>query len=520
MNWLEKKLNCCGFILVPFIFFSIFTLLGYGFLLNDLPQSKHFWRQSDGAAIALNYFTNGMQFFKPEILHQLADNNQSGYAVGEFPILYYLVAILYHIFGYHIWVGRLFFFTLSAFGAFALYKIFHGITHKAILSLVLCFFIVFNPLLVLYNSTFIPDISALNLSLIAWYLLLRYWQMFPNDQTVKQRYFYWGITLILFASLIKLSAVSSLFIVIILFLLKGLKYKPYQIRFPVNRSVIIVFSVSFFVLITWYLWAKNYNVTHGNSYFAMRPCPIWDYEVCSHRSIVEIFRAIKKDLYPIIFSPVIFYMLVLGLLIQIIFIKKTSAILSIIVGLLIMATLAFFTLFFGALYEHDYYLITLYLLPVFIMLNTIYVIKQWVLPKYDRWVLPVLFMLLISHLLYTSRRKSDFFETGYNDYYRMFKVLTIEKNTINHFVPKESKVVIVPDETPNFSLLLLERKGWTYHPVKPNFEGHINQYKIHGAQYLVLMQAQQQLLDHPEYVSFTDSLVYQHPKFSIYFLSQ
>ena len=40
-----------------------------------------------------------MIFFKPEIHSLVSDDKTSGYAVGEFPIIYYFTAIAYNIFG-------------------------------------------------------------------------------------------------------------------------------------------------------------------------------------------------------------------------------------------------------------------------------------------------------------------------------------------------------------------------------------------------------------------------------------
>src|SRR3972149_5808757 len=72
------------------------------------PQSVHKWRQSDCASIALNYYQNGMDFFHPETHNLTSDGGTTGKCqTSEIPILYYSVAILYTIFGYHDFIFRL-----------------------------------------------------------------------------------------------------------------------------------------------------------------------------------------------------------------------------------------------------------------------------------------------------------------------------------------------------------------------------------------------------------------------------
>src|SRR5207237_2245429 len=61
------------------------------------------WRQSDVAAIARNYFQGGFHFAHPQIDWA---GDESGYVGTEFPILPFLAAICYKIFGIHEWVGR------------------------------------------------------------------------------------------------------------------------------------------------------------------------------------------------------------------------------------------------------------------------------------------------------------------------------------------------------------------------------------------------------------------------------
>jgi hypothetical protein len=86
-------------LIVVVIIVLLFIPFRYYHLLNSPPQSTHLWRQSDCASLALNYYQDGMHFFKPEIHNLHADGGTTGYATSENPYLYYLVASFYKIFG-------------------------------------------------------------------------------------------------------------------------------------------------------------------------------------------------------------------------------------------------------------------------------------------------------------------------------------------------------------------------------------------------------------------------------------
>ena len=70
----------------------LFQMLAFGYLrdFGKIYTRPHTWRQADGYSVAVNYFYDGMDFWHPRLNNQHAEE---GYAVGEFPILYYASAI-------------------------------------------------------------------------------------------------------------------------------------------------------------------------------------------------------------------------------------------------------------------------------------------------------------------------------------------------------------------------------------------------------------------------------------------
>ena len=128
------------------------------------------WRQSDVAAISRNYFQGGFRFARPQIDWA---GNESGYVGTEFPILPFLAAICYKIFGVHEWIGRvqaLILFALSLPFFFLLVrKIFGEIAATWAL-----FFYSFAPLGIMAGRCFMPDMPSLSLSIIGLYFFVRW----------------------------------------------------------------------------------------------------------------------------------------------------------------------------------------------------------------------------------------------------------------------------------------------------------------------------------------------------------
>jgi len=72
-------------------------------VINYPPRSIHQWRQSDCAAYAKTYYQKNSGLFSPST-YNLA--GKDGRTVSEFPIIYFVAAKLFHIFGFHYWILR------------------------------------------------------------------------------------------------------------------------------------------------------------------------------------------------------------------------------------------------------------------------------------------------------------------------------------------------------------------------------------------------------------------------------
>ncbi len=141
------------------------------FILIDQPFIDRWsWRESDVAAIARNFLQNGFHFARPQIDWA---GDQPGYVGTEFPILPFMAALCYKIFGVHEWVGRsqaVVFFALSLPFFFLMVRQVFG-PLAAVWAL---FFYSFAPLAIMTSRCFMPDVPSLSLALIALYFFMRW----------------------------------------------------------------------------------------------------------------------------------------------------------------------------------------------------------------------------------------------------------------------------------------------------------------------------------------------------------
>ncbi|HEV3243927.1 MAG TPA: glycosyltransferase family 39 protein [Chthoniobacterales bacterium] len=152
------------------IIMSILAVVVRLICINQPYIDNWSWRQSDVAAIARNYFQVGFHFAHPQIDWA---GDTPGYVGTEFPILPFVAAICYKIFGVHEWVGRIqavILFAVSLLFFFLLVrKIFGEIA--AVWALL---FYSFAPLGIMAGRCFMPDMPSLALSIIGLYFFQRW----------------------------------------------------------------------------------------------------------------------------------------------------------------------------------------------------------------------------------------------------------------------------------------------------------------------------------------------------------
>jgi len=167
-----RKYSTVFFILTVIV---VSVYYSYPGMLFKRPQSIHAWRQADDASFALNYYQDGMHFFQPEVNNLTTSQGTSGKtAPGENTYLYYFVASLYHIFGYHEFIFRLVFTLIFLAGLFFLYKTTRYLFDDVFWAFALPLLLFSSPVIMYYGNNFLPNTPALAFVLTGWFFFFRY----------------------------------------------------------------------------------------------------------------------------------------------------------------------------------------------------------------------------------------------------------------------------------------------------------------------------------------------------------
>jgi len=90
------------------ILIATVTFMGVALRLVEIQQpfvDAWSWRQADVAMIAENFYQHGFNIFYPQINWT---GPAPGYVGTEFPVVAFIAALLYLIFGVQEWIGRSF----------------------------------------------------------------------------------------------------------------------------------------------------------------------------------------------------------------------------------------------------------------------------------------------------------------------------------------------------------------------------------------------------------------------------
>lgn len=495
----------------PAVLFSLF-IIAY-FFLNRYeevsflkPYSIHQWRQADCYSLALNYYNNDLPFFEPAT--HFTEFNGTGKAVSEFPIIYYIVAKLWKVFGLHPFVFRLFNLTLLYLGLYCLFRLCNEIFNKPFLSLFIIGITASSPVISFYGNNFLPDVPAFALCFCGWYLFYLFYK------SGKQKYFYWSSLILLLAALIKITALIGIMVTGLLWLLEltgiarlktdGSKVfnKPLLQLLPVVCSVLVV--------LCWVQYVKYYNEQNQPGIFLTRIMPFW---VADAEKKARVYEEFFSRLVFQVHSWIVLITWLLLLLFSILLAHKNHPVMRIALLALLAGFVAFIAAFFQMLDIHDYYLaIWILLIPV-TFVSGFYIIenmKPGILQS--KWIGAVLVVLFVHSMYYgaaltrTKYFSNDVFSNEclnfnkvdgafYNwfhwEYNRTLRACeTAEPYLRSIGIKPSDKIISMPDQSPNISLSLLDQPGFSDISCNnPLGEQCVAGFIERGAKYLVINDA-------------------------------
>jgi 4-amino-4-deoxy-L-arabinose transferase-like glycosyltransferase len=228
------------------IVFFIGALIRFGDALRPINQTS--WRAADLGMIARNFDRNGMNLFYPQIDW---GGKTEGYAEMEFPIYPYLTAISYKIFGFNEINFRLINFLFSLGTLFFFYKLSRSFLDE-IGSFTAFTFFTFHPLFFEISNSVQPEGLMLMLYAVSVYCFNTWLE---KDTPKHFAFALISTTLLLLAKMT--SAHIGIFFGILL-------YRKYGLSL-FKQTKVWIFGLSLFPAIAWYIHAKSFWLTYGNS---------------------------------------------------------------------------------------------------------------------------------------------------------------------------------------------------------------------------------------------------------------
>lgn len=447
-----------GYLVLFAVFLVVYGIrLGYGELSLQRPGSIHQWRQSDGASMALLFYQDGNALWEPAIHNQL---NGTGQAGGEFPITYYTAGLLYHLFGPHEVILRTLHLLVFLAGVFALLYFLLDVMAYRIFALFPVLWFLHSPTLLFYANNFLPDGPALGFALMGTALFLAYFQR------GKTGLLYLGAVAFSLSALIKISMlVPFVALAMMMFYYKFFTVEDSRFRNLQNVKWMQLLAVMAIVIVpsaTWYPYIAHYNEIHHGIYFTTKTAPLW-----RAKPLAVLYTAKSLGTYwvNIAFSTYIQKLLFFASVVFLLFVWRRNFVLGLLTLLVMLGCTAYLVLFFTTFNHHDYYLLTLMFVPLFIYIYFADLVagqlKRWNI-RIFQWIVTIAFVMVSWKGTTASTRVFKDIYMGWFQTYTLNPALNdLEPFLDEHGIGYDKKVICLPETSPNRSLYLMNRKGWT-----------------------------------------------------------
>ncbi len=464
-----------------FILILLFSVLyNYHEILFLRTQGIHHWRQCDCLSITMNYYQDKNPFLEPAV-HFLGHDG-TGKTVSDFPLIYYTVAQLWKVFGYHEFIYRLLNLLIFITGLLALMKLIEDLLKDSVWALFAVLMLFVSPTIVFYANNFLVNVPAFGLAMIGWYF---FWLFYKSE---KSGYLWISFGFFALGGLLKIPSAISFVAISVLFTgeITGIfKLKNGRKLFTKPFIQIIPFILVTGVITSWYLYAYSYNKHYNANLFLVGILPIWDLDKIQ---IYDIFLGFKEEIKRSYFHLSMHLFLLTALIFILVSFRKANRFLYLLTATLTAGNILFLILFFRPLKNHDYYVINLFIHAPIIFVTLLDLLKK----HYPFIFRSIIFRLMIGALIIYNlgftmdrmkERYSGWMNESYQAYMHRFENITPYLRSIG--IGPEDKVLCLPDGSVNISLYFMNQKGWTDFSTdldSAKIMGKINQ----GADYLFI----------------------------------
>jgi hypothetical protein len=422
--------------------------LGIGDALQSRPVSVHMWAMCDRGSVARNYAQSSMNFFLPRTNYT---NEGEGITGLEFPLMNYLAAICYKVFGFsEFWYRFLMLLTVTM-GLVSAWNISRRFLNPGV-SLIPPLVLLACPILTYYAASFLPDAASLGFILTGWLFYFRANGKFTRKDLVLITIFF------SIAALIKITALISVVVLLLLNVISLFAKDEKFPRFRESSKLIIPSVIVFIVTISWYKYASWLSATHKSEVFLMQLMPPRSFEYIS-----VIFEEIRKNWGEFYYHPGLLLYVILSLLLIPVLYNKLDKHLLFITYSYWAGNVCFFIIMMEQFVHHDYYILTL--LPA-VFFQTLLLLDAAVKFSWLRWVpLMLVVILLVGFKFDREHQQFRYTEdcwlfnwSKYKDY------MDAEAYSRTLGIQPEDKIISICDDSYNIPLYLLNQRGWRLHP--------------------------------------------------------
>lgn len=427
------------------IYIIIIFILGFENILTP-PIDEHSWRQTLTLMISKNFYEVDSNIFYPRTN---IGGSTEGIMATEFPVFNYTLSILYRIFGFQDWYGRLLNWTVCCISLYFFY-----LTIKKIFNEQAAFF---GTLAYIGSVTFIyarksmPDSFSISLVIIGTYFLLKYLEK------SNWKIFLAGFILVTLGILSKIPALCYLSIIVVPLLNKEIDLRN-------KYKVIGALSISGILLIVWYfLWMPYLLETYKNQ--LIWPVSLSEGFQIFIQEINQVHQQFKNSFY---YYPLLSLSLT-GIGIALI---KLHPSIKLAIGIY---TVLFFLYVFktGIVFSgHEYYIIPY---TPLMAAGIGYLFSQ---TQIKTIVLLPFFLLLMAPAYYRNQQQT--FVNKEKKYLLELGAL-VEKH-----IPEDSKILVNGTNLNPVLMYFTGRRGWTVNNDVLLKDGWIQDYKEEGMQYIVV----------------------------------
>lgn len=419
------------------ILFGFLLAAGYCYQFPYLwhlpPQGSHIWRQADCLAMTQQYHYFQLPFLQPATWNL---ESVDGKVAGEFPIFYFLAAKADH----YSFVLRLLHSLCLFAGVVAVYFIASYFLGRRLLSIFCSMLFFTSPLLIFYGNNFLSDVPALCFALMGW-------AFFLYGQKGEKLLLLPAFLCLTLSALLKASEAMHLAIVFF-FIARTLRPEPernYMLLLPILSGILVM---------SWYLFAKAYNLDHHDTYYFLSYFPIW--KLSLHDIGLGVWRMTVSWSRNYFWRP----SSVVLLLFSIYGWKQRRHIppeLRFLVALSFLFTMLYIVLFYQRMLRHEYYYTAFYGFIVFALIALFKVYNAF--HSENVFAHAALFLCLLLNVYYCGSFVSEKLSDDY--YNASLSSAGMQEFLDARGVRLSSTVLSLPDESPNRTLSQIRRKGYT-----------------------------------------------------------